>query len=347
MKNYIDVQYEQCAQLSIFDLPERVITLTGEINGYKDVVASSIWEIGKRLCEAKELLEHGQWLPWLKEFVEISERTAQRFMSLYKAYPKSDTVTDLGAKKALILKALEPEDRDEFMTENDVAGMTSEELKQALAERDAARAEVSELKQDFEEWKDALEKASREKKELEAQKDASAEANAQAMKEYQDEAFRLAEELEKLRTQKTEAEEKLEKAKADKKDAVDKYKALKDNPDIPPEVMEKLRADVEAAAKAEAEAAAEARVKETDGKLAETEKALATRQAEVDELQKKLALADPTAKEFQVYFGEFQGYYNRLTGLLVKLEEEKRERFRGALVKLLGGMAEGLADGQE
>jgi hypothetical protein len=39
-------------------------------------------EAGDLLIEAKQQLDHGQWLPWLAESVEISERTARRYMRL-------------------------------------------------------------------------------------------------------------------------------------------------------------------------------------------------------------------------------------------------------------------------
>lgn len=39
-------------------------------------------EVGRRLNEAKELLPHGQWLPWLEKETEFSPATASRFMKL-------------------------------------------------------------------------------------------------------------------------------------------------------------------------------------------------------------------------------------------------------------------------
>ena len=56
-------------------------------------------EAGERLAEVKELLPHGDWLPWLrKNCPGITERTAQRYMHLARRKndpPKNDTVTDL------------------------------------------------------------------------------------------------------------------------------------------------------------------------------------------------------------------------------------------------------------
>jgi Protein of unknown function (DUF3102) len=51
--------------------------------GIKVTVAHAL-AAGDLLIEAKAQLKHGQWLPWLKEHCEISERTAQNYMRLAK-----------------------------------------------------------------------------------------------------------------------------------------------------------------------------------------------------------------------------------------------------------------------
>jgi hypothetical protein len=40
---------------------------------------------GELLIEAKQQVKHGEWLPWLTENCEISERTAQAYMKLARA----------------------------------------------------------------------------------------------------------------------------------------------------------------------------------------------------------------------------------------------------------------------
>jgi hypothetical protein len=58
-------------------------------------------DAGVRLIEAKGLLGHGEWLPWLKE-TGVSPRTAQRYMQLAQIpADKYDTVAHLGIKSAL------------------------------------------------------------------------------------------------------------------------------------------------------------------------------------------------------------------------------------------------------
>ena len=56
---------------------------------------------GHALNEAKELCPHGQWLDWLQG-TNLSERTAQRYMTLAASGLKPDFVTDLGGIAAAL-----------------------------------------------------------------------------------------------------------------------------------------------------------------------------------------------------------------------------------------------------
>jgi hypothetical protein len=59
-------------------------------------------EAGRALIEAKSLLKHGEWLPWLKTHCRLPERTAQLYMHVAEVTdqlgPKSATVADLGLR---------------------------------------------------------------------------------------------------------------------------------------------------------------------------------------------------------------------------------------------------------
>jgi Protein of unknown function (DUF3102) len=71
---------------------------------------------GEALIEAKKAVGHGNWLPWLREHCEISERTAQTYMRLAKHEDEIEIRSepaDLTIEKALDAlatpKAIEPE----------------------------------------------------------------------------------------------------------------------------------------------------------------------------------------------------------------------------------------------
>lgn len=113
--------------------------ITGEILDAKRAGGEAILTIGRCLIEAKDMLPHGEWLPWLNERVEFSERTARNFMRLAREWSNRQALADLGAAKALTLLALPAEEREQFMEENNVIDMTTRQLEQAIKERDEAR----------------------------------------------------------------------------------------------------------------------------------------------------------------------------------------------------------------
>ena len=123
-------------------------TITGEILEAKRAGGEAILTIGRCLIEAKEKLHHGEWLPWLNERVEFSERQARRFMQLYRECSNRPALADLGATKALALLALPAEEREQFVAEHNVVDMTSRQLQQAIKERDEARAAAEKAETD-------------------------------------------------------------------------------------------------------------------------------------------------------------------------------------------------------
>jgi hypothetical protein len=66
-------------------------------------------ECGRLLLEAKGLVEHGEWLPWLDAHTEVSERQSQRYMRLANHWAeieaKNDGASYLGIDEALKLVA--------------------------------------------------------------------------------------------------------------------------------------------------------------------------------------------------------------------------------------------------
>ena len=113
-------------------------------------------EIGRRLKEAKSLLEHGEWGEWLENEVDFSRSTANNFMKIFEEYgakqvslfgdANSQTLGNLPYTHALKLLAVPAEEREEFVEEHHVEDLSSRELDRLIKERDAAvrRAEESE-----------------------------------------------------------------------------------------------------------------------------------------------------------------------------------------------------------
>ena len=68
-------------------LPELAARIRAEHEATGDALKSSVEHgiaAGELLIEAKAKVQHGQWLPWLRDNCEMSERTAQLYMRLAK-----------------------------------------------------------------------------------------------------------------------------------------------------------------------------------------------------------------------------------------------------------------------
>lgn len=82
------------------------------------------FELGRRLAAVKETLDHGQFLPWLEDNLDISERTAQNYMKLYARFREEpaailenltiqEAYVAAGVKKASSVNLLASDDEEE------------------------------------------------------------------------------------------------------------------------------------------------------------------------------------------------------------------------------------------
>ena len=195
-------------------------------------------EIGRRLTEAKDLLEHGEWLPWLEKETEFSERSAQNYMKVFREYgamqmglfgPETNTKTfaDLPISKALALLSVPESERIEFAEEVDAEHISVRELQQAIEEKKAAEAraqqlekEKADIRQEREAISLALKHAQDQVRELEnrpievaVEKDEAAVETAAKEAREQAEA-EAAKKIAGMETKLQKAEADLEKAKA-------------------------------------------------------------------------------------------------------------------------------------
>ena len=116
-------------------------------------------EIGRRLVEAKEMLNHGEWLPWLKRETEFSERSAQNYMKVFNEYgaaqqslfgpeTNAQTFADLPISKALALLSVPESEREDFAAEVGAEALSVRELEEKVRERTA------ELEKKARSWED-------------------------------------------------------------------------------------------------------------------------------------------------------------------------------------------------
>lgn len=292
-------------------------------------------EIGRRLTEAKEMLEHGQWLPYLKEQTEFSRSSAGRLMTLYKEYGAAQTslfgaesnyptLNNLSISNALRLLAVPEDEREEFAAEHDVEHMSARELDELIKQRDEAE-----------------QRAARAEEQVQQAADGAAKADEQYQKAKQ--------ELHLLR-------EKLENAEAQKAAAEKELSELRERPvEVAVEVDEKAVAEAVTAARAKNDAEwaekmakvknelseAGLKAEKLKAKIKKAEEKAAASAAELEKLKKSQTLSDPNTAVFKQIFEQVQEDFNKLHGSLLKVrasDPDTAEKLTAAVRALVDKM---------
>lgn len=296
--------------------------VTCEILHLKQELARNIVDIGLRLIEAKEMLSHGEWLPWLKENVCFSEATAQRYMKVAMEFPNPALVRDLGVRKALALLELPPSEREGFAEENNVIDMTSRELEKAIRERDEARRAAEAAKADAQTAEESRAKMESDLKALTEIHRAAQEGEAHAREDLE----RARAELKELRERPVDVavevdQEAVEKARAE---AVAEMQAKVDAAERQRKEAEQRRKDAEKAlSDAKKEAGANAAILSRAEK-AEAELAEARRQLDAVAKAESASLVNQNGDlaMFNVLFSQTQEQVNKMHGLRLKLGKD-------------------------
>ena len=309
-------------------MQRNIEVVTSEIIMLRDqarsMAISYIIELGKRLKEAKAILQHGEWGEWLKNKVEFSQKTATDYMRIYEEYGmEQETLLPGGTNLQAISNLSYTKERAEFIEENDVENLSTRELDKVIKERDEALRKAEEAER---------------LTELVENEKARAELNE---KEAAKSAQRVAELTENV----TNLNQQLEKVKDAEKKAKAKLKELKDNPTVPQETIDKLKAEAEAEA-------AEKTAKEVEEKTAEANEMLRKAQAEkeaaeletkkalekAEKLEKQLRMQNPDAAEFTRLFEQLQNNIINTNVALAKVKASDPElavKFENAVQTLL------------
>ena len=293
-------------------------TITDEILDAQRRGGEAILTIGRCLIEAKEMLPHGEWLPWLNEKVAYSERTAQNFMAVARRYSNPQTLADLGMAKALALLALPDSERDEFVQDHNVIDMSARQLKQALKERDEARKAAEAAKADAAAAEQARAKMAEDMRATQnLLESARADADSAGSR-----ARVLEEKLRMLQEQPVEV-------------AVETV--------VDPEVIEKARAEAVAEMQAKLDKAKEAKAK-ADEKRKQAEASVEILKKSLENMErneKKAALSsDKDVAQFEVLFNQGQELANKMRGLLLKARGREDPSAAQGMEKALTALAE-------
>lgn len=299
-------------------------TITAEIVAISNQAAQmaymSMVEIGKRLVEAKAMVEHGEWGSYLQNELGFKQRTANNFMQIYQrsVSSNSQTFANLGYSQIVQLLALPAGEAEEFVQTHDVQEMSVRELKEAIADEKKLR-EAAEGKAD------ALQKA--------ASKAKTAEEALQKQ-------------LERL-------EKKLSRAETAEAAARKEAERLRESPEISEDMRHQLTAEAKTQAAAEAKAelqaqidAAQAEIKRlTEERAAAEQAAQASRKAE--------KMADPDVTRFNDLGKQILEDFNRMDGYRLRIttkDPDMEPKLRAYMAKMLAIITKkygGLENGAE
>ena len=239
MSNIVEADYRVVPERTLPVIASEILYIESQVA--KTALDGAI-QIGIKLKEAKEKVDHGQWEDWCSENLNYSKSKAEKMMKIAteygdenSPYAKTYMCTDLSISKALRLLQVPESEVESFAEKNDIQDMTVKELED----------KIKALKQEKEDQSVEMEKEI-----LELQ---------ERMEKKNDEAERLAGELAALKSQTadpdeiTKLEEKLQKTKIRENELKEKLKAEKEARDQ--EIQKALEKEGDKL-KAEAETAA-------------------------------------------------------------------------------------------
>lgn len=307
--------------------------IAAEINSIKEqtkrmVLYNSI-EIGRRLIEAKEMLDHGQWGTWLKESVDYSQSTANNLMRIFNEYgseqltllgdnAKSQALGNLSYTQAVALLGIPAEEREEFVKENDIENISTRELQKiikekekALKEKEAALKKYNELELNYnkkaeeaKELLDSIKKAESEKSLIDLElKEANEQIKKLQESEDEEEKKRLNQLIQNKETEVTGLNKKIEELEGKLKEKPIEVVANET-------IVEKIPEEIE---------------------------------KELNELREKVNKKSSEAiVKYTVYFNEAVKVFKDLLGSISGIEEEEKEKYKKATSGLLNKMLETL-----
>lgn len=302
MSEIIDVPMHEQRDIRTVTVEIRQLHRQGQEMALRYIV-----EIGRRLAEAKKMLNHGEWGQWVKDELPFSQSTAGNFMRIFEEYGadqtsffgevKSQALANLSYTKALRLLAIEDEEaREDFVETHDVESMSTRELEQAIRERDEALRKAEEMSRRIQTADGAVADAQAESERLREQLKKAEGDRGSAFREKRE----LQKQADDLKAKLKAAHEDTSKAKETARKAREELKALQGKPaEVPAEKLEEIR-------KAEA---------------AKAEEAVKAAEEKAETLRRQLAAADPDTAVFAVHFKAAQTEILSLIDLYDRIAE--------------------------
>lgn len=328
-------------------------TLSGHIR-------SGVYEIGRLLCEAKAAVPRGSWGEWLAENVNYSDSTAQNLMRIYRELDDGQVDIVSGKTQAELFCGLDysqmvevlklpKQERAQLAAENDLASMSSREVKALVKEKTELlkklEREADERKAEREEFNGRLAAKDSERDELKRRLTAKDEEISVLTKETE----RVKNDIATVNAKASEERSKDQKrnnelcaqiSKLQKE--LEELRASGGSSEPDEDEIERIRAEAIAETEERYKAELQQVSFDNEKKIADI-RAVAEAEAEkrIAEAKDKMALAgDETVKVVGVYI-------EQLNDTLIKIEErvssappEISAKLKGAVSELLGTAAE-------
>lgn len=305
---------------------QSVNTITAEILAISkqtsQIVVMSAIRIGGLLTQAKELVPTGEWGSYLKDEVNFSHRSANNFMRLFQEWqrnPNSQALANMSYTKAIRLLSLDEESRTELLEQRDVAAMSSRELDQVIKERDEERAARESVEAENLTLQQALQDANLRASSAKASEDNWREA------------------IDKLKKSEADAIAQRDKARG-------QVEYMKQHPEIPKAMKDKLIADAKAQGVKVASADFQKQLADAQKKLDDAIAARSAAEQDAQSIRKKLEsieksakVANPDVANFMFMFSQIQDDMNKLNGLRLKIKASDPDIF-AKLTKALQDM---------
>lgn len=318
MSNIVEADYRVVQERTLPVIESEILFIESQVA--RTALEGAI-QIGLKLKEAKEQVEHGQWENWCHENLNYSKSKTEKLMRIASEYgdensiyAKTYTCTDLSISKALSLLQVPEEEVKNFSENNDVESMTVKELNDKIkaleSEKEMRAVEVNVLTEEYEKRLTAAdEELEHIKNELTELQDSTADPDALA-----------------------DLEAKIEKAKEKEKKLKEEMKQEKESRDLQIQQAVEEKADQ---LRKEAEQAAAGRLSEAES--------LNTELAEkLDHLEKKLeSRTDESLLLFKLKSDQLQEVFRECLQAADEAGNPKlKQALKGLMQKLTGGIDE-------
>lgn len=298
-----------------------------------EIAANALTEMCRSLKEMRDKklyteLAYETFETYCEEMAHIKARQAYTYISVYERLGTKllQSNANLGITKLDMIAQLPVMERDEVLQENDFEGMTAKEVKELVEKVKKQGEQISLLTEEKE--KSEVEKEDIEKVRSE-------------LEEFRKKEKKLLDENRKLAEDLINQEKQLQEVKSKPVDVAVAEPTLEDIA----EIKESLKTELEAEytgqlaekdnelnnLKSELESGIESKIAE----------ALQEKEKEIEELRNKAALAENVPKgddpeqEFKLWFSDLQSRLEKLIDTLERIDEDKRDKYVGAVIKYL------------